>query len=272
MALENARLYETARNLADRDPLTGFFNHRYLHERLAEEVVRAVRTHRPLSVVMLDLDDFKLVNDSFGHLYGDGVLVHVAELIRSSLRASDVAGALRRRRVRADPARDRPPRTPAGSPRGCSPRSASRRSRPTAGVPFPIGGVDRASRPTRATAGPPRSCSRSPTAACTTPRPPAATGSGAGLDARRPPIELGGRTAAGPASRSRGRRDRRAAGRLRCGRVGPEPVRKYQDPGTDSTGAPPLPRGGDRPHARSQVSLRNRASGDLGLRIGTAWT
>jgi diguanylate cyclase (GGDEF)-like protein len=39
---------------------------------------------------MLDLDDFKLVNDSFGHLYGDGVLVHVAELIRSSLRASDV--------------------------------------------------------------------------------------------------------------------------------------------------------------------------------------
>ena len=90
MALENARLYETARNLADRDPLTGFFNHRYLHERLAEEVVRAVRAHRPLSVVMLDLDDFKLVNDSFGHLYGDGVLVHVAERIRSSLRASDV--------------------------------------------------------------------------------------------------------------------------------------------------------------------------------------
>jgi diguanylate cyclase (GGDEF)-like protein len=90
MALDNARLYETARNLADRDPLTGFFNHRYLHERLAEEVVRAVRTHRSLSVMMLDLDDFKLVNDSFGHLYGDGVLVHVAELIRTSLRGSDV--------------------------------------------------------------------------------------------------------------------------------------------------------------------------------------
>ena len=44
MALENARLYENARRLADRDPLTGFFNHRYLHERLAEEVVRAART------------------------------------------------------------------------------------------------------------------------------------------------------------------------------------------------------------------------------------
>lgn len=91
MALENARLYETARDLADRDPLTGFFNHRYLHERLSEEVVRAVRTRRPLSVVMLDLDDFKLVNDTFGHVYGDRVLVHVADLVRSTLRASDVA-------------------------------------------------------------------------------------------------------------------------------------------------------------------------------------
>jgi diguanylate cyclase (GGDEF)-like protein len=91
MALENARLYETARNLADRDPLTGFYNHRYLHERLSEEVVRAVRSRRPLSVVMLDLDDFKLVNDTFGHVYGDRVLVHVAEMIRTTLRASDVA-------------------------------------------------------------------------------------------------------------------------------------------------------------------------------------
>ena len=90
MALDNARLYEDARRLADRDPLTGFFNHRYLHERLAEEVVRAARTRRPVSVVMLDLDDFKLVNDSLGHLYGDRVLVHVAECIRSAIRASDV--------------------------------------------------------------------------------------------------------------------------------------------------------------------------------------
>jgi diguanylate cyclase (GGDEF)-like protein len=91
MALENARLYETARNLADRDPLTGFFNHRYLHERLSEEIVRAVRNRQPLSVIMLDLDDFKLVNDTFGHVYGDQVLVHVAHLVRSTLRASDVA-------------------------------------------------------------------------------------------------------------------------------------------------------------------------------------
>lgn len=91
MALENARSYEIARDQADRDPLTGFFNHRYLHERLSEEVLRAARTRRPLSVLMLDLDDFKLVNDTLGHVHGDRVLTYAAETIRSNLRASDVA-------------------------------------------------------------------------------------------------------------------------------------------------------------------------------------
>ena len=107
MALENARLYEDARKLADRDPLTGFYNHRFLHERLGEEVVRAQRGRRPLSVLMLDLDDFKLVNDTFGHLFGDRVLTWTAELIRSTLRGLGHPGALRRRRVRDHPAGDR---------------------------------------------------------------------------------------------------------------------------------------------------------------------
>ena len=90
MALANAHLYETARGLADRDPLTGFFNHRYLQERLAEEILRAQRTREPLAILMIDLDDFKLVNDSLGHLFGDEVLAWVAEQIRAALRASDV--------------------------------------------------------------------------------------------------------------------------------------------------------------------------------------
>ena len=90
LALENARLYEEARALADRDPLTGFYNHRYVHERLGEEVLRAQRTRQPVSLLMLDLDDFKLVNDTFGHLFGDRVLRWVAERIRACLRASDV--------------------------------------------------------------------------------------------------------------------------------------------------------------------------------------
>ncbi|HUP54418.1 MAG TPA: GAF domain-containing protein, partial [Methylomirabilota bacterium] len=91
IALENARLYEDARKLADRDPLTGFYNHRFLHERMGEEVVRSQRGRRPLSVLMLDLDDFKLVNDTFGHLFGDRVLTWAAEVIRSTLRQSDIA-------------------------------------------------------------------------------------------------------------------------------------------------------------------------------------
>ena len=90
IALENARLYEEARALADRDPLTGFFNHRYFHERFGQEAVRASRSRRPLSLLMLDLDDFKLVNDTFGHLLGDEVLRWTADLIRRTLRASDV--------------------------------------------------------------------------------------------------------------------------------------------------------------------------------------
>jgi diguanylate cyclase (GGDEF)-like protein len=90
MALENARLYEAARSLADRDPLTGFYNHRFLYERLGEEVVRARRARRPLSLVMLDIDDFKLVNDTFGHQFGDRCLVHLAEVVKSTLRTSDV--------------------------------------------------------------------------------------------------------------------------------------------------------------------------------------
>jgi diguanylate cyclase (GGDEF)-like protein len=90
MALENARLYDAARSLADRDPLTGFFNHRFLYERLGEEIVRARRAHQPLSLLLLDVDDFKLVNDTFGHQFGDLCLVHLGEVIRSTLRASDV--------------------------------------------------------------------------------------------------------------------------------------------------------------------------------------
>jgi diguanylate cyclase (GGDEF)-like protein len=90
MALGNAQAYVTARSLADRDPLTGFFNHRYLHERLAEEILRAQRSREPLSVLMLDLDDFKLVNDALGHLFGDEILRWSADQIRTALRGSDI--------------------------------------------------------------------------------------------------------------------------------------------------------------------------------------
>jgi diguanylate cyclase (GGDEF)-like protein len=90
VALENARLYDATRALADRDPLTGLYNHRFLYERLGEELLRAGRGHRPVSVLMLDIDDFKLVNDTFGHQVGDQFLVRLAGVVRSTLRASDI--------------------------------------------------------------------------------------------------------------------------------------------------------------------------------------
>ena len=88
--LENARLVERLRLYADVDQLTGVANHRYLQERLAQEVARAGRTRRPLSVLMIDLDGFKAVNDQHGHADGDRVLRDVAASLRLAVRANDI--------------------------------------------------------------------------------------------------------------------------------------------------------------------------------------
>ena len=72
------------------DPLTGLYNRRYLWEFLRREWVRARRRGQPLSVIMLDLDHFKRINDSFGHQAGDYVLAAVAALLRNQIRASDI--------------------------------------------------------------------------------------------------------------------------------------------------------------------------------------
>jgi diguanylate cyclase (GGDEF)-like protein len=88
--LENARLLEQLRQAADIDQLTGAHNHRYLQDRLRQEVARAARNHSPLSVLMLDLDEFKPINDRFGHADGDRVLRNVAGTLRSAVRASDI--------------------------------------------------------------------------------------------------------------------------------------------------------------------------------------
>src|SRR4051794_32110338 len=89
-AIENARRFREARQLADLDALTGLHNRRYFHETLAREVARAHRYGRQLSVIVLDLDDFKAINDRIGHLAGDTVLEEAAERLRSVCRAADV--------------------------------------------------------------------------------------------------------------------------------------------------------------------------------------
>ncbi len=90
-AVDNARRFREARQLADMDALTGLHNRRYFHETLAREVARAQRYKRALALVVLDLDDFKSINDRIGHLAGDGVLAEVAERVRDVVRSADVA-------------------------------------------------------------------------------------------------------------------------------------------------------------------------------------
>ena len=90
-AIDNARRFREARQLADLDALTGLHNRRYFHETLAREVARAQRYSRSLALVVIDLDDFKAINDRIGHLAGDGVLAEAADRIRDVVRSADVA-------------------------------------------------------------------------------------------------------------------------------------------------------------------------------------
>lgn len=76
--------------LAITDPVTGLYNRFYLFQTLRAEFGRAQRYHHPLSLIMVDVDHFKQVNDRYGHGYGDFVLREVAEILRGNLRASDV--------------------------------------------------------------------------------------------------------------------------------------------------------------------------------------
>lgn len=89
-ALENARRFQEARLQADLDGLTGLHNRRYFHETLTREVARAHRYARGLALVIVDIDDFKGVNDRIGHLAGDGALAEVAERMREAVRESDI--------------------------------------------------------------------------------------------------------------------------------------------------------------------------------------
>lgn len=79
-------------DLADTDGLTGCLNHRAFHERLAVEIERAVRHQRALSLLIVDIDDFKSVNDTYGHAAGDQALVAVTCALRNELRTVDVVG------------------------------------------------------------------------------------------------------------------------------------------------------------------------------------
>jgi diguanylate cyclase (GGDEF)-like protein len=80
---------EQLRGLAIHDPLTGLYNRRYLNEALEREIARAKRYDRPISLIIMDLDDFHRVNDTLGHLVGDRVLMELATLIKGEIREAD---------------------------------------------------------------------------------------------------------------------------------------------------------------------------------------
>ena len=89
LAISNLRLRELLQQQAFQDPLTGLPNRRFLVDTLKREMHRSVRHGQPLSVIMLDVDNFKAFNDRFGHEAGDAVLVELGALLRQSVRGED---------------------------------------------------------------------------------------------------------------------------------------------------------------------------------------
>ena len=88
--VELARAYDQLKELSIRDPLTSLYNRRHLSSELLQEVERARRYERPLSVMLCDIDDFKKINDTCGHQIGDEVLIRIAKLLCERTRASDI--------------------------------------------------------------------------------------------------------------------------------------------------------------------------------------
>lgn len=90
LSLENKGLIARLKELSLKDPLTGLYNYRYLIERLSSEFKRAKRYILPLSVIMLDVDYFKSINEVYGHQYGDCILQEFSDYLRSCMRTNDV--------------------------------------------------------------------------------------------------------------------------------------------------------------------------------------
>jgi two-component system cell cycle response regulator len=91
LIMENKRLFDEVQRLAVTDPLTGLFNRHKLQDSLSIEMERSHRYQRPLSIIMVDMDDLKVINDSFGHSSGDAALKCVGVAIQRSVRKVDLA-------------------------------------------------------------------------------------------------------------------------------------------------------------------------------------
>lgn len=90
IALENFQLYELTQKLSVTDELTGLHNYRYLQQRLKIEIGRAERYKRSLSLIMMDVDDFKPYNDVYGHIKGDKALAEIGQMLKENSRDLDI--------------------------------------------------------------------------------------------------------------------------------------------------------------------------------------
>jgi len=90
VAVENIFLRDKLQQMADTDGLTGVFNHRFFQQRLDEEIMRSKRYERPVSLIMMDIDYFKKLNDTMGHQTGDAVLRELGMVVKNQLRNLDV--------------------------------------------------------------------------------------------------------------------------------------------------------------------------------------
>lgn len=89
-AIENARVYERLEELAATDALTGLFNRRSFEEAFAREIARVERGEKSVALLLLDIDHFKGLNDTYGHTMGNLVLRQVADVLRAALRRGDI--------------------------------------------------------------------------------------------------------------------------------------------------------------------------------------
>ena len=89
IAMENAGLFAQLQRSAITDSLTGVYNIRFFHDVLARETARAGRYNTPLSLLMIDVDKFKLINDTFGHVVGNNVLTQIAKALAQTVRSTD---------------------------------------------------------------------------------------------------------------------------------------------------------------------------------------
>lgn len=92
LAIESFRTHEEIRNQSVTDPLTGLYNRRFFDNSLAQELARSQRYRRACSLIMVDIDHFKRVNDVYGHAAGDEIIKQIATLLRENTRTMDIVG------------------------------------------------------------------------------------------------------------------------------------------------------------------------------------